>query len=56
MGAVAAWPFVDGWFSTGEDMVQSTIKIRQAGFHECADTHESFRNNFSLLRQLAIVP
>ncbi|GLV79189.1 SDR family oxidoreductase [Streptomyces hygroscopicus] len=56
MENVAAWPFVDGWFSMEADMVQSTIKIRQAGFADCLDTHESFIGNLARLRELSIIP
>ncbi|HEY8481356.1 MAG TPA: SDR family oxidoreductase [Spirillospora sp.] len=53
---IASWPFVDGWFATGDDMVQSTIKIRQAGFGDCIDTHVSFLDNFAMLRDLSLIP
>jgi nucleoside-diphosphate-sugar epimerase len=56
MSALASWPFVDGWFATDADMVQSTIKIRRAGFGECIDTHESFLSGLSLMRRLALIP
>lgn len=51
-----SWPFVDGWFTTETDMVQSTIKIRQAGFGGCIDTHQSFVENIDALRGLALIP
>jgi nucleoside-diphosphate-sugar epimerase len=44
------WPFVAGWWSTEFDMVQSTVKIRQAGFAECIDSHQSFIDHLSALR------
>lgn len=56
MARLASWPFIDGWFGTGDDMVQSTIKIRQAGFGDCVDSHESFLGHLQHLRDLAIVP
>ncbi|MDV7088500.1 SDR family oxidoreductase [Rhodococcus sp. IEGM 248] len=56
LSAVAAWPFVDGWFAMESDMVQSTIKIRQAGFTACIDTHESFVANLEQLQRLRLIP
>jgi hypothetical protein len=53
---LASWPFVDGWFNTGFDMVQSTIKIRQAGFTECMDSHASFTGQLCRLRELRVIP
>lgn len=52
----AAWDFVDGWFGMADDMVQSTIKIRRAGFNGCIDTHESFLRNLSQLRRWRFIP
>lgn len=51
-----SWPFVDDWFGNDGDMVQSTIKIRQAGFGGCIDTHQSFIENFGTLRALNFIP
>jgi len=53
---IAAWPFLDGVLGIGYDLVQSTIKIRRAGFNDCIDTHDSFRNQFDNLRALKLVP
>lgn len=53
---LAAWAFVDGWFNMDTDMVQSTIKIRQAGFNGCADTHDALISALKRLRQQKIVP
>lgn len=53
---IAAWPFLDGWLNLGYDMVQSTIKIRQAGFHGCIDTHQSIREQLQRLRELRLIP
>jgi len=53
---VAAWPFLDAVFSLGYDLVQSTIKIRQAGFHDCVDTHQSLLTQLGHLRSARIVP
>jgi hypothetical protein len=53
---IAAWPFLDAVLGIGYDLVQSTIKIRQAGFGDCIDTHDSFRTQFDHLRALKLVP
>ncbi len=45
-----SWPFVQGWWRTDYDMVQSTIKIRQAGFADCIDSHQSFIDHLTALR------
>ena len=37
-------------------MVQSTIKIRRAGFAECIDSHESLLRNLDLLRRHRLIP
>jgi hypothetical protein len=36
--------------------IQSTTKIRQAGFADCSDTHQSFTRQLTRLRELRIVP
>lgn len=53
---IAAWPFVDAIFGIGYDMVQSTIKIRKAGFADCVDTHESFKTQLGRLRAYKLIP
>jgi nucleoside-diphosphate-sugar epimerase len=53
---IAAWPFLDGVLGIDYDLVQSTIKIRQAGFGDCIDTHNSFIRQFDTLRALKLVP
>ncbi|MBS1692561.1 MAG: SDR family oxidoreductase [Actinobacteria bacterium] len=56
LAQAVSWPFVDGWFATDCDMVQSTIKIRQAGFTGCIDTHQSFVENIDMLRTMRLIP
>ncbi len=56
LAQAVSWPFADAWFATDSDMVQSTIKIRQAGFGDCIDTHQSFVENIDMLRGLALIP
>lgn len=53
---VSAWPFADAVLATDYDMVQSTIKIRQAGFTGCVDTHESVVRHLSRLREHGYLP
>src|SRR5258708_20673473 len=53
---IANWAFVDWMLNFGEEVIQSTIKIRQAGFADCIDTHESFRRQLTRLRDLRLVP
>jgi hypothetical protein len=52
---IANWAFVDWMLNFGEETIQSTIKIRQAGFADCIDTHQSFRRQLTRLRDLRIV-
>jgi hypothetical protein len=53
---IANWSFVDWMLNFGEETILSTIKIRQAGFADCIDTHESFRRQLTKLRKLRIIP
>jgi nucleoside-diphosphate-sugar epimerase len=53
---VAAWPFLDAVLNIPYDMVQSTIKIRQAGFPDCIDSHESLKLQVHRLRAARIIP
>jgi hypothetical protein len=47
---IANCAFVDWMFNFGDETIQSTIKIRQAGFADCIDTHQSFRRQLTRLR------
>jgi hypothetical protein len=53
---ITAWAFADGVWNSGFDMVQSTIKIRQAGFADCVDSHESLVAHLIRLRERRFVP
>lgn len=53
---VSAWPFADAVLATDYDLVQSTIKIRQAGFTGCVDTHDSVVRHLSGLREHGYLP
>ena len=56
LGALANWPFVDFQFSQSYDIVISTTKLRQAGFHEMIDTEESFLAHLLRYREAGILP
>ena len=53
---IASWPFLDAIFNIPFDMVQSTIKVRQAGFGDCIDTHQSFLRHLARLRSARLIP
>lgn len=53
---LVAWPFIDGCLNMNYDLVQSTIKIRQAGFQPCLDTHDAVRASLDKLRKHRIIP
>ena len=53
---IANWPFVDYMLNFAEETLLSTIKIRQAGFPDCIDTHQSFRRQLTRLREMRIIP
>jgi nucleoside-diphosphate-sugar epimerase len=53
---IANWPFVDYMLNFPEETILSTIKIRQAGFADCIDTHQSFRRQLTRLREMRIIP
>lgn len=53
---IAGWEFADGLWQAGFDMVQSTIKIRQAGFADSIDSHQSMTTKLRQLRQDRYLP
>jgi nucleoside-diphosphate-sugar epimerase len=53
---IANWAFVDWMLNFREETILSTIKIRQAGFADCIDTHQSFRRQLTRLREMRIIP
>ncbi len=55
-GDLTSWSFVDGVWNSGFDMVQSTIKIRQAGFADCVDSHVSIVGKLTHLRRARYLP
>jgi hypothetical protein len=56
---VPTWEFADFTFrfrQTPYESVQSTIKIRQAGFHDCVDTEDMFVAQLEDLQRRKILP
>lgn len=53
---IASWPFADGVMGREFDSVQSTIKIRQAGFHDCIDSHVSILDWLERMRRERLLP
>src|SRR5258708_2143725 len=54
---VSSWPFADAILRLMEfDNITSTIKARRAGFHDCVDTEDMFREFFSSLRKQRVIP
>ena len=53
---IANWAFVDWMLNFREETIQSTVKIPQAGFADCIDTHQSFRRQLTRLRDMRIIP
>jgi hypothetical protein len=54
---VSSWPFADAILRLMEyDNISSTIKARRAGFHDCIDTEDMFKEFFAALRNDRIIP
>ncbi len=53
---VSAWAFADVIFGLEYDTISSTMKARQAGFHDCLRTEEMFTDFFGDLRREWIIP
>lgn len=53
---IAAWDFADAIFHSAYDNVSSTVKIRQAGFHDCIDTEQMFIELFDDLVCRRLIP
>jgi len=51
-----SWGFGDFIFHSEFDNISSTIKARQAGFHDCIDTEEMFIRFFDELRRKRVIP
>jgi len=53
---VSAWAFADVVLGLEYDTILSTIKARQAGFHDCLGTKEMFEDFIGDLRRERIIP
>jgi hypothetical protein len=53
---IANWAFADWMLNFREEAILSTIKIRQAGFADCIDTHQSFGRQRTRLHDVCIIP
>jgi hypothetical protein len=54
--AFVSWGFVEAVWNINYDMVQSTVKIRQASFHDAIDTHTSIISHLDGLRAGRLIP
>lgn len=53
---LAAWPFADYVWGSAWDIMSSTTKIRQAGFHDVIDTEEAILAMLADFRHRRIIP
>jgi nucleoside-diphosphate-sugar epimerase len=53
---LVAWQFGDFLFRSEFDNVTSTIKARQAGFHDCLDSEDRFLELFDELARRRVIP
>jgi hypothetical protein len=53
---MVSWGYGDFTFRQDFDNVSSTIKVRQAGFHECLDSETMFSQFFEKLREMKLLP
>ena len=53
---LVAWRFGDSVFGSGYDMISSTTKARQFGFHEVVDSEDMFPRIFNELRANRVIP
>jgi nucleoside-diphosphate-sugar epimerase len=53
---ITSWPYADWQFAKPVNSYLSTIKIRQAGFHDCVDTEAMYLDWFARLRRERIIP
>lgn len=55
-GEIAAWPFADYVFGCDWDVMTDTLKLRQAGFHDCVRSDEMFLRLFRRFQELRVMP
>lgn len=53
---MALWPYGDFIFTPDWDMMSSTTKLRQFGFHEFIDTEQMFLSFFDDFRTMKVIP
>ena len=53
---LAAWPFGDYVFGSDWDVMTSTVKARQLGFHDVVDSEDMFVRLLTRFREARIVP
>jgi hypothetical protein len=56
MEELVDWKFADYIFNCDWDIMSSTIKIRQAGFHDCIDSEAAVIEELQTLCNLRIIP
>jgi len=56
LDTLAAWPLGDFIFQCDWDVLLSSIKVQQAGFHSVVDSEEMFLSLFQRFRDLGITP
>jgi len=56
LSARAVWSYADFNLARGYDVMSSTLKLRNAGFHECMDTERMFIEHFSRFRSQRAIP
>ena len=54
--SMALWTYGDGVFAPDWDMISSTTKLRQRGFHEVIDTPTMLFNQFGSFRRANVIP
>ena len=53
---LASWDYANMILALERDLISSTIKIRQAGFHDCLDSEESLLGWFEEMRKARLIP
>jgi nucleoside-diphosphate-sugar epimerase len=53
---LVSWGYGDFAFRQDFDNLSSTIKVRQAGFHECIDSEIMFAHYFEELQEMKVLP
>ena len=53
---LVSWGYGDFAFRQDFDNVSSTIKVRQAGFHDCMDSEAMFSQYFTSLQHMKVLP